>query len=107
MCKNIDLRKSVERPTSALRRPIVERRSTHECHVTCFSVAPSLVNQNALRFHTAWTQSGRNRLSKEVYGFRHALLKGVAHRDRLSPSLGDHELTIVTVSCVSEAAVSF
>jgi len=42
------------------------------------------------------THCGRNRLSQEAYGFRHTQLKGVAHRDRLSPSLADHGLAIVT-----------
>jgi hypothetical protein len=32
-----------------------------------------------------------------VYRFRNAKLKVVAHRDRLSPSSGDHGLAIVTV----------
>jgi signal transduction histidine kinase len=34
--------------------------------------------------------SRSNRLSRKVYGFRHAQLKRVAHRDRLSPSSGEH-----------------
>ena len=42
------------------------------------------------------THCGRNRLSREVYGFRHSQLKGVAHRDWFSPSLDDHGLAIVT-----------
>ncbi len=40
--------------------------------------------------------SGHNLLTREMYGFRHAQLKVVAHRDRLSPSLDHHGLAIVT-----------
>jgi hypothetical protein len=42
------------------------------------------------------TLRGRNLLTRETYGFRHAQLKVVAHRDRLSPSLDGHGLAIVT-----------
>jgi len=38
------------------------------------------------------TRCGSSRPYREVYGFRHVQLKGVAHRERLSPSSGGHGL---------------
>ena len=49
-------------------------------------------------------QSGRSRLSRKVYANRHAQLKVLAHRDRLSRSSDDHGLAVVAVSWVPGAA---
>jgi hypothetical protein len=44
------------------------------------------------------TQSGLSRIPREAYGFRHAQLKWVAHRDRLSRYSHDYGLAIVIVA---------